>query len=75
MSESLLSVGMLVRVKPEHDIPPMFRDGPSEGVIERIDGTGAGALAIVIVAGKAVPYTLSELDPAAGPRTEPGSET
>ena len=54
-----ISVGTTVRVKPEFDIPPMFRNGPSTGEVESfLDAENV----VVIVDGKAVPYALTELE-------------
>lgn len=57
----LFDVGDVVRVKPEFDIPEMFRDGPSTGVVDHYldDRT-----VVVIVDGKAVPYDIEEIEAA-----------
>jgi hypothetical protein len=55
----MIAIGTSVQVKTAYDIPPIFRNGPSSGVVERfIDAQTV----IVIVDGKAVPYPLDQLD-------------
>ncbi len=59
MSTMPFVVGTRIRVKPEFDIPPIFRGGkPSEGIIDHIDG----ATLVVVVDGKSVPYQASEVE-------------
>ena len=67
-----VDVGDRVRVKPEHDIPPMVRQGrPTEGVVESI---WEGRALVNVPIGdddpeehsQSVPYPLEALEPVDG---------
>lgn len=68
-SAGAIRIGEWAEVRPENDIPAMFRNGPTRGLVHEIDGAYATLWvpigdADVDEHSQAVPYPLTALVPA-----------